>query len=183
MTALITNLRRAVAALVVCGGLGAAQETTTPRIHAGRVAGELGAGAVGFTLGAEGALVAAAGVAYLLRGHGGEIDDPRMIRALTPVLWVGGGLGAGTGAWLASRTNGQSSRWRVNVLTSTAVSALAFRYAGWPLTSESRERQRAYGAWRRVAPVWMAAVTAAAVATATRQKKVPVVDYPQCCGR
>ncbi|MBW7934749.1 MAG: hypothetical protein H3C62_14310, partial [Gemmatimonadaceae bacterium] len=114
-----------------------------------RVAGELAAGAVGFTLGSEGGLVVAAGVAYLVQGHS-DVTDPKLMRALTPLLWAGGGLGAGTSTWLVSRANGQSSDWAANVVLSTAVSALSFRYAGWPMTKEKREATRPYGKWRRL---------------------------------
>ncbi|MDQ8153579.1 MAG: hypothetical protein P3B98_02855 [Gemmatimonadota bacterium] len=181
MFAVITSLRRTVLALAVCGSAAAGQRTVTPRILPTRVAGELAAGAVAFTLGAEGGLVAAAGVAYLIRGHGGEVDDPQLVRALTPLLWAGGGLGAGTGAWLVSRTNGQASDWGANVAVSTVVSAVAFRYAGWPMTPATKERQRHYSAWRRAAPVWLTALAAAAVATGTREKRVTLVIYPKCC--
>lgn len=172
------SLRRVLAALIVCAATGSAQLTTVPRINAARVAGELGAATLGTVLGAEGGLVAAAGVAYLIRGHGGDVDDPRLMRALTPILWLGSGVGAGTGAWLASRTNGQSSNWGATAAASSVVSALAFQYAGWPMTPDSRARHRSDSKWRRLAPVWMTAIAATAVATATREKDVRVsVSY------
>lgn len=169
MTSLTSLSRRVLAALVVSTMLAGAQQVATPALQGLRVAGELGAGAVGFTLGAEGGLVVAAGVAYLVTGHGGDINDPRLVRRLTPLLWAGGGLGASTSAWLASRVNGQSSDWALNAAVTTAVSAVAFHYAGWPATKDTEERRRHMGHWRKLAPVWMSAVTATVVATATRE--------------
>jgi hypothetical protein len=161
-------LRRALAALVVSASVAVAQRAT-PSVQPLRVAGELGAGAVGFTLGAEGGLLVAAGVAYLVQGHGGDVTSPRLQRALTPILVAGGGLGAGTSSWLVSRANGQTSDWGLNVAASTVVTAIAFRYAGWPMTNETAERRRKMGRLRLLAPVWMSAVTATVVATASRE--------------
>lgn len=169
MATLHSHMRCAVAALVVCAGLAGAQRTTTPSLQPIRIVGELGASAVGFTLGAEGGLLVAAGVSYLVTGHSGEITSPGLRRALTPILIVGGGLGAGTSAWLVSRANGQTSNWGWDVGASTVVTALAFRYAGWPMTGESRKRPMSR--WRRLAPVWMSAITATAIASATRERR------------
>lgn len=171
MTSLFPRLRRAFAALVVSSTVIGAQQAATPALQGLRVAGELGASAVGFTLGAEGGLVVAAGVAYLVTGHGGDINDPRLVKRLTPLLWAGGGLGASTSAWLASRVDGQSSDWALNAAVTTAVAAVAFHYAGWPATKATEERRRHMGRWRKLAPVWMSAVTATVVATATRESR------------
>ncbi|MHB8839829.1 MAG: hypothetical protein ACYC7F_12865 [Gemmatimonadaceae bacterium] len=170
MPTIISQVLRALAARVVSGSLVGAQRVT-PSVQPLRVAGELGAGAVGFTLGAEGGLLVAAGVAYLVQGHGGDVTSPRLQRALTPILVAGGGVGAGTASWLVSRANGQSSDWGLNVAVSTVVTALAFRYAGWPMTGETAERRRSMGRWRLLAPVWMSAFAATAVATATRETR------------
>jgi hypothetical protein len=169
MTTLNPVLRRALAALVVSAGVVGAQQVSIPPLQGLRVAGELGAGAVGFTLGAEGGLVVAAGVAYLVTGHGGNVNDPRLRRRLTPLLWAGGGLGASTSAWLASRADGQTSDWALNAAVTTAVTAVAFHYAGWPATQATEERRSHMGRWRKLAPVWGSAVTATVVATATRE--------------
>jgi hypothetical protein len=169
MPAILSPMCRALAALVVSSTLVAAQQVPTPALQGLRVAGELGAGVAGFTLGAEGGLLVSAGVAYLATGHFGEINDPKMIRRLTPLLWAGGGLGASTSAWLASRVNGQTSDWALNAAITTTVTAVAFHYAGWPMTKETAERRRSMGRLRLLAPVWMSAITATAIATGTRE--------------
>jgi len=188
MPATLLHLRRSVAALVVCAAPLGSQVScialpsnpkgcllpppvaaSTPVLQPLRIAGELGAGAVGFTLGAEGGLLAASGVAYLVRGHGGEITTPGLKKLTSAILVAGGGLGAGTSAWLASRADGQSSRWGWDVGVSTVAAALAFKYAGWPLTPESRRRPM--GRLRRMAPVWMSAVAATIAASATRERR------------
>lgn len=171
MTSLTSLMRRALAALVVSASVVAAQQVATPAMQGLRIAGELGASVVGFTLGAEGGLVAAAGVAYLVTGHGGNVNDPRLQRRLTPLLWAGGGLGASTSAWLASRVDGQTSDWALNAAVTTAVTAVAFKYAGWPMTDATAARRCAMSRWRKLAPVWMSAVTATVVATATRESR------------
>lgn len=172
-------LRRGVVALAVftapagaqtlCGGCLIPPEPATPPLQPARLAGQLGAGVVGFTLGAEGGLVAAAGVAYLVRGHGGDITTPGLKAFATGVLMVGGGVGAATGSYLVSRANGQTSNFATNAAVSTAVTALAFKYAGWPMTPESRARPMSR--WRRMAPVWMSALSATIVAAATRERR------------
>lgn len=170
MASNITNLRRVVAALVVCAGAAAAQNRkATPPLVGGRVAGEAALSAVGYTMGSEGALFASAGVAYLVTGHGGNINNPALERAITPLLWVGGGLGAAAGAWYVSRYHRQASYLGRNVAISTAVNALAYQYAGWPMTKATRERTKGYSAWRRISPVIFTALTATAVASATRR--------------
>jgi hypothetical protein len=171
MPTILLPMRRAIAALVVSSIAAGAQQVATPPLRGLRVAGELGAGTVGFTLGAEAGLVVAAGVAYLATGKGGDVNDPRLQRRLTPFLWAGGGLGASTSAWLASRVDGQTSDWALNAAVTTVVTAVAFRYAGWPMTAETDARRRTMGRWRKLAPVWMSAVTATAIATATREMR------------
>lgn len=170
MAAYITNLRRVIAALVVCAGVATAQNRkATPPLVGARVAGEAAVSAVGYTLGSEGALFAAAGVAYLVTGHGGDIDNPALERAITPLLWIGGGVGAASGAWYVSRYHRQASHLGRNVAIATVVNALAYQYAGWPMTKRTRERTRSYSAWRRMSPVIVTALTATAVASATRR--------------
>ncbi len=160
---------RQLPSLTLCSGCLLPPTASTPALQPMRVAGELGASAVGFTLGAEGGLVVAAGVAHLVTGHGGEVTSPKLVRALTPIMVAGGALGAGTSAWLASRINGQNSSWGWDVGATTVVTALAFRCAGWPMTSESRKRPMSR--WRRMAPVWMSALTATIAASATRERR------------
>ncbi|MEK7240224.1 MAG: hypothetical protein AAB224_06530 [Gemmatimonadota bacterium] len=151
--------------------LASAEHATTPSVQPLRVAGELGAGTVGFAVGSHAGLVVGGGVAYLVQGHSGDVTSPRLQRALTPLLWLGGGLGAGTGSWLVSRANGQSSDGGLNVAVSTVVTAVSFKYAGWPMTKVTAERRSSMGRWRRMAPVWMSAIGATAVATATRETR------------
>ena len=162
-------VRRRLAAFVVCATPLAAQRAPTPALQPARVLGEAAVALPGFVLGAESGLVVAAGVAYLVRGHGGDVTEPGLQKALTVILVGGGGLDAGTSAWLASRANGQTSRWGWDVGAATAVTAIAFRVAGWPMTPASRARKT--GRWRRLAPVWMSAAAATVAATATRAQR------------
>jgi len=161
--------RATVRSLSLCSGCVLPSETAKPALQPLRMAGALGASAVGFTLGAEGGLLVAAGVAHLARGHGGDITTPGLKRLTTAILVAGGGLGAGTSAWVVSRADGQSSSWGWDVGASTLVAAFAFKYAGWPMTPESRRRPMSK--WRRLAPVWMSAVAATVAASATRERR------------
>ena len=169
MTSLTLFTRRVLAALVVSSIVAGAQQATAPALQPARIAGELAAGTAGFALGSHAGLFVAAGIGYLVQGNWSDINDPRLVKRLTPLLWAGGGLGASTSAWLASRVDGQTSDWALNAAVTTAVTAVAFHYAGWPATKATEDRRRHMGRWRKLAPVWMSAVTATAVATATRE--------------
>lgn len=171
MSTFLLRLRRALAALCVSASGVTAQQAPTPSLSPLRVAGEVGASVVGFTLGAEGSLALAAGVAYLVRGHGGDISDPRAMKLATMAIIAGAGLGASSSAWVASRINGQSSDWASNAAITTVVVAAAFRYAGWPMTRETAARRKHMSRARLLSPVWMSAIASTAVASATRRRR------------
>jgi len=176
-------VRRIIAALVVSATSAAAQTTgagawrgslaadagTAVSLQPARIAGEMGAGMVGFALGAEVSFFTSAGIANLVRGHGGDITTPGLRRLTTAIVIAGGGVGAGTSAWLVSRADRQSSSYWWDVGAATAATAVAFKWAGWPMTESSRRRPMSR--LRRMAPVWMSAMAATWAASATRTRR------------
>lgn len=164
------SIRRALAAFLVCATPLAAQRTATPALQGARVAGELAAGAVGFTLGSHAGLFAGAGIAYVVRGRGGDISDsPGLMRMAWTTIVIGGGAGAGTAAWLASRTNDQTSSLGWDIGAATAATVLTFAWADWPMRPD--KPRRPMSRVRLLAPVWGSALAATIAATATRERR------------
>ena len=161
--------RLPVPSLYLCGGCLLPPVPSTPALQPARIAGEAAAGVVGFTLGAETGLLAAAGIAYLVRGHGGDIESPGLKRMATAVLVAGGGAGAGTSAWLVSRIDRQSSSLGWDIGAATAATALAFAWADWPM--DRSKPQRKMSRFRRMTPVWAGAVAATIAASSTRRRR------------
>jgi hypothetical protein len=157
---------RVLAALCVCAGIANAQQSTPP-LQGARTAGELVAGSVGALVGAYTGIAVVGVVNYLVTHHQ-EISNPRAQRFGYAMMFAGGAVGASTSAWLVSRADHQTSNWGANLAVTTAVTAVAYRYAGWPYT---RGKSRPASVWRRAAPLWMPAIAATIVASATRERR------------
>ncbi len=114
-------------------------------------------------------IAAPAGIAHVVRGHGGDIATPGLRRMAFAVIMLGGGAGAGTSAWLMSRPDHQTSSIGWDIGAATMATAIAFRVSGWPL--ERGEPTPRMSRFRRLAPVWMAPLAATIAASATRRRQ------------
>lgn len=172
----ICGLRHLLAASFVCATpLGAQQgagplRVPTPTLQPARIAGELATGTLGFALGSHAGLFTGAGVAYVVRGHGGDISDsPGLMRMAWMMIVVGGGAGAGTSAWIVSRIDHQTSSLGWDIGAATAATVLAFKWADWPMRPDKPRREMSR--FRRMAPVWGSALAATIAASATRERR------------
>ncbi|MEK6612464.1 MAG: hypothetical protein AABZ29_06755 [Gemmatimonadota bacterium] len=135
-----------------------------------RIAGEAAAGIVGFALGSHAGLFTAAGIAYVARGHGGDISGSLgLMRMAWTMIVVGGGAGAGTSAWLVSRIDNQTSSLGWDIGAATVATVLAFKWADWPM--RPGKPRRTMSRFRRMAPVWGSALAATIAASATRERR------------
>ncbi len=172
MRTTIPGLPCVLTAWLVCGAPLAAQQATTPALQPARIVGELAAGTVGFALGTHAGLFTGAGIAYVVRGRGGDISDSRgLMRMPWTMIVVGGGAGAGASAWLASRIDDQSSSLAWDIGAATAATVLAFKWADWPMRTGKPRRKMSR--FRRMAPVWGSALAAAVAASVTRESRTP----------
>lgn len=143
-----------------------AQERTPP-LQPLRIAGEYALSTVGLAAGGEAGLATAAGIAYLVRGHGGDIHTPGLKRMAWATIVLGAGAGSGSSAWLVSRMDRQTSNIGWDIGAATAASIVSFPLAGWPRTGQ----RKGMAAWRRNAPVWLVPLAATVAASATRARR------------
>lgn len=164
------SARHLGAAFLVLAAPLIAQQVQTPALQPLRLAGELAAGTVGFALGSHAGLFTGAGIAYVVRGHGGDISDsPGLMRMAWTLIAVGGGVGAGTSAWLVSRIDNQASSLGWDIGAATAATVLAFKWADWPMRGDKPRRKMTR--FRSMAPVWGSALAATIAASATRNRR------------
>ena len=134
------------------------------------MAGEFASGTIGFALGSHAGLVAGAGIAFLVRGHGGDISDsPGLMRMAWTTIVLGSGAGTGMSVWLVSRINDQDSSLGWDIGAATAATVLTFAWADWPMRGD--KPRRTMSRFRRLAPVWGSALAATIAASATRERR------------
>lgn len=167
MSTLGSQLRRATAAILIAVGLAGAQQAAKPPVSGGRVAGELVASAVGMGL----SLVVADRIAKAKCGRRTDPAPANDARCRGPVFLVGflaAGAAAGTGAWLVSRSAGQSSSFGTDVAAGTG--GVIFGMAlGVPRPNPFR--QKGVVAFIRRWAVLITPVATTIAATATRENR------------